>query len=212
MKFKSLLIVLAAATTVLAPAQVTSHTQHVSPKPKAAQHSSMTMMDMKKCMANMAAGQAKMDALVLKMNEAEASDRPEATAAVVAEMANQQKAMGQMCSMMMKHMAPMAMGSKGSSMPMMNMETHMANMVAAQARMDDLVSAMNSAEGTNKADATTAVVAEMALQHKSMHQMCSMMMKHMASHPMAPKKPMAKTTSKRPAAKKPMNHKAHRGG
>ena len=49
----------------------------------------------------------------------------------------------------------------------------MADMQAAQKRLDDLVSQMNAAKGAEKVDRIAAVVTEMVAMHK---QMSSMMM------------------------------------
>jgi hypothetical protein len=48
-------------------------------------------------------------------------------------------------------------------------EQMMAEMKAADAKLDALVRAMNSATGEKKADAIAAVVNELVNQHKSMH-------------------------------------------
>ncbi len=104
------LIAIAAVIAGSSVAQPQLHTQHTGQKPASAMK--MPMMDMKKCMADMKAGQKRMDELVAAMNAADGVDKSAATTAVVAEMASQQKMMGEMCAMMMEHMG---------SMPMMNM-------------------------------------------------------------------------------------------
>lgn len=71
-------------------------------------------MDMRKCMMDMQASQAKLDALTSRMNAAHGVDRMEAAIAVVAEMASQEKAMHQMCMMMMKMKSSGEGGMHGS--------------------------------------------------------------------------------------------------
>ena len=74
----------------IATAQTHNH-NHGHKRAQEKPASMMMHMDMAKCMADMKAGQAKLDDLVAKMNAASAVDKAEATAAVVAEMARQQK-------------------------------------------------------------------------------------------------------------------------
>lgn len=69
------------------------------------------------------------------------------------------------------------------------MEKHqqmMADMKAADERLDTLVATMESAAGQAKVDATAAVVAELVTQRKSMHERMMSMhqgtMGHMADH------------------------------
>ncbi|MDH3521145.1 MAG: hypothetical protein OEM49_11875 [Myxococcales bacterium] len=49
------------------------------------------------------------------------------------------------------------------------MDMHACPMREQQARLDQLVEAMNAAQGAAKADATAAVVEELVRQHKRMH-------------------------------------------
>jgi hypothetical protein len=70
-------------------------------------------------------------------------------------------------------------------------EKMMAGMKAADQRLDGLVATMNAAAGQAKVDATSAVVAEMVAQRKTMrdemmamhHRMMSHMMEHMQAGP-----------------------------
>jgi hypothetical protein len=61
----------------------------------------------------------------------------------------------------------------------------MAEMQASQKRLDDLLAAANAAQGTDKVDRLTAVVAEMVAQHRQMG-MRMMSMGGMMQGPMAP--------------------------
>ena len=74
-------------------------------------------------------------------------------------------------------------------------QTMMADMKAADQRVDGLVATMNAASGMAKADATTAVVSEMAAQRKTMRdgmmKMEEDMMAHMMEHMKAGKDSMA---------------------
>jgi hypothetical protein len=68
-------------------------------------------------------------------------------------------------------------------------------MKAADQRLDDLVGKMNAASGTDKADATAAVVNEMVTQRRTMRdgmmKMQQGMMAHMMGHMQAGKDSMA---------------------
>ena len=63
--------------------------------------SMMRGMDMAKCMADMHAGQKKLEALAAKMNAAQGAGRIDATTAIINEMVKQQGEMMQKCEMMM---------------------------------------------------------------------------------------------------------------
>jgi hypothetical protein len=75
-----------------------------------------------------------------------------------------------------------------------NQHAMMANMQAAQKKLDDLVAQMNAATGSEKVDRMAAVITEMAAMHKDMCAqmmnggMMSMMMQmqHGAASPAAP--------------------------
>ena len=107
MKPKFLLLTAAAGIAAIANARETI-AQPIYQMPDNGQLSAMPMMDMKKCMTDMALGQAKLDALVAKMNGAQGADKADDTSAVVVEMVNQQKLMKRMCSMMMQQMGSMS--------------------------------------------------------------------------------------------------------
>ena len=63
---------------------------------------------------------------------------------------------------------------------MMKMHEHMmAEMKAADSRLDALVKEMNAASGDAKVNAVTAVVTELVRQHKSMHERMGQMHEHM---------------------------------
>jgi hypothetical protein len=74
-------------------------------------------------------------------------------------------------------------------------EKMMAEMKAADQRLDDLVTKMNAASGMEKADATAAVVSEMVAQRLAMRdgmmKMEHEMMAHMMEHMQAGKDSMA---------------------
>jgi hypothetical protein len=74
-------------------------------------------------------------------------------------------------------------------------EKMMAEMQAADQRLDDLVGKMNAASGMEKADATAAVVTEMVTQRRTMRdgmtKMQDAMMAHMMEHMQAGKDSMA---------------------
>ena len=74
-------------------------------------------------------------------------------------------------------------------------EKMMADMKAADGRLDDLVAKMNAASGPEKADATAAAVTEMVAQRKAMSggmmKMQQGMMTHMMEHMQAGKDSMA---------------------
>jgi hypothetical protein len=74
-------------------------------------------------------------------------------------------------------------------------EKMMAEMKAADQRLDDLVAKMNAASGMEKADATAAVVSEMVTQRQAMRdgmmKMQHEMMAHMMEHMQAGKDSMA---------------------
>jgi hypothetical protein len=78
---------------------------------------------------------------------------------------------------------------------MANHEKQMADMKAADQRLDGLVATMNAASGQAKVDATAAVVTEIAAQRKTMRDgMMNMqggMMSHMMEHAQAGQKSMA---------------------
>jgi hypothetical protein len=67
--------------------------------------------------------------------------------------------------------APQARGQSQGMPDMMKMhEQMMAEMKAADARLDMLVKEMNAASGNAKVTAMAAVVTELVAQHKSMHE------------------------------------------
>jgi hypothetical protein len=74
-------------------------------------------------------------------------------------------------------------------------EKMMAEMQAADQRLDDLVAKMNAVSGMEKADATAAVVSEMVTQRQAMRdgmmKMQQEMMGHMMEHMRAGKDSMA---------------------
>ena len=74
-------------------------------------------------------------------------------------------------------------------------QTMMADMKAADQRIDGLVATMNAASGMAKADATTAVVSEMVMQQRIMRdskmKLDQDMMAHMMEHMQAGKDSMA---------------------
>lgn len=74
-------------------------------------------------------------------------------------------------------------------------EKMMAELTAADQRLDGLVAKMNAASGQEKTDATAAVVTEMVAQRKSMRErmmnMQQRMMAHMGEHMQAGKESMA---------------------
>ena len=74
-------------------------------------------------------------------------------------------------------------------------EKMMTEMKAADQRLDELVGTMNAASGTEKADATAAVVNEMVTQRRTMRdgmmKMEGEMMGHMMEHMQAGKDSMA---------------------
>ena len=87
-----------------------------------------------------------------------------------------------------------AMDAKCQTM-MAEKQTMMADMKAADQRIDGLVATMNAASGMAKADATTAVVSEMVTQQRTMRdskmKMDQDMMAHMMEHMQAGKDSMA---------------------
>lgn len=78
---------------------------------------------------------------------------------------------------------------------MVEHEKMMAEMKAADQRLDDLVAKMNSASGQAKVDATAAAVTEIVAQRKTMHdrmmQMHQGTMSHMMEHMQAGPQSMA---------------------
>ena len=106
-----------AALAVVAGPVKSGLTAQTPPATSAGQQSSPTMQDMTKMheqmMAQMQAGDARLDALVKDMNAAKGEAKVDAVAAVVTELVTQQKAMhghmGQMHQMMM-------MGGRGMMM------------------------------------------------------------------------------------------------
>ena len=78
---------------------------------------------------------------------------------------------------------------------MADQEKMMAEVKAADQRLDDLVAKMNAASGVDKAEATAAVVNEMVTQRRAMRdgmmKMQQGMMAHMMGHMQAGKDPMA---------------------
>jgi hypothetical protein len=78
---------------------------------------------------------------------------------------------------------------------MANHEKMMADMQAADQRLDGLVAKMNAVSGQGKVDATAAVVTEIATQRKTMREgmmrMHEGMMSHMMEHMQAGPKSMA---------------------
>ena len=59
--------------------------------------------------------------------------------------------------------------AQAAPMPMMDMQKMMADMKAAEAKLDALVVTMNSAKGSAKVDAVATTVTEMVSQQKAMH-------------------------------------------
>ncbi|AIE84846.1 hypothetical protein OP10G_1478 [Fimbriimonas ginsengisoli Gsoil 348] len=114
----------ALVTTSLVAAQDAGHQgHHPQPTTSKRNHASggamggmMQGMDMAKCMADMQAGQKKLEALAAKMNAAQGADRIDATSAVINEMVKQQGEMMQMCHMMMsQHMSGHRHGAKSAA-------------------------------------------------------------------------------------------------
>jgi hypothetical protein len=89
---------------------------------------------------------------------------------------------------------PSGMAAKCQAM-MAEREKMMADMKAADQRLDDLVAKMNSASGTEKVAATAAVVTEMVTQRRTMRdgmmKMQHGMMGHTTEHMQAGKDSMA---------------------
>jgi hypothetical protein len=89
---------------------------------------------------------------------------------------------------------PADMAAKCQAM-MADQEKMMAELKAADARLDDLVGKMNAASGVDKAEATAAVVNEMVTQRRTMRdgmmKMQHGMMAHMMGHMQAGKDSMA---------------------
>lgn len=89
---------------------------------------------------------------------------------------------------------PVDMPAKCKAM-MADHEKMMADMKTADERLDALVATMNAATGTEKADATAAVVREMVAQRRAMRdgmmKMEHEMMAHMMEHMQAGKDSMA---------------------
>ena len=87
-----------------------------------------------------------------------------------------------------------SMAAKCQAM-MADHEKMMAEMKAADQRLDDLVAKMNAAPGLAKADATAAVVTEMVAQRRTMGdgmmKMHEGMMSHMMEHMQTGKESMA---------------------
>ena len=87
-----------------------------------------------------------------------------------------------------------AMAAKCQAM-MADQDKMMAEMKAADQRLDDLAAKMNAASGAEKADATAAVVNEMITQRRAMRdgmmKMQQEMMGHMTEHMQAGKDSMA---------------------
>jgi len=78
---------------------------------------------------------------------------------------------------------PSGMEAKCQAM-MAEKEKMMADMKAADQRLDALVATMNTASGTDKMAATTAVVSEMATQRRTMRDGMMKMQEGMMSHMM----------------------------
>ncbi len=99
------------------------------------------------------------------------------------------------------HQAPAAKAKSASAMDvkcqamMAEKERMMADMKAADQRLDDLVATMNAASGPDKPTATAAVVTEMVTQRRTMREgmmkMQQDMMGHMMEHMQAGKDSMA---------------------
>lgn len=93
-----------------------------------------------------------------------------------------------------KAKSPVDMSAKCKAM-MADHEKMMADMKAADERLDALVATMNAAPVTEKADATAAVVSEMVAQRRAMRdgmmKMQHEMMAHMTEHMQAGKDSMA---------------------
>lgn len=89
----------------------------------------------------------------------------------------------------------------------------MAEMKAADLRLDALVGRMNAATGQPKVDATAAVVNEMVAQRKSMHdgmmKMMPGMMAHMMEHMQEGKDSMAMCPMMKMMQSKPMGGMKH---
>ena len=96
-----------------------------------------------------------------------------------------------------------AMEAKCQAM-MADHKTMMADMKAADGRLDALVATMNNATGTDKGTATAAVVAEMATGGRAtrdrMMKMDQDMMAHMMEHMQAGKDSMASCPMMKPMA------------
>ncbi|HKE88597.1 MAG TPA: hypothetical protein VKB50_32790 [Vicinamibacterales bacterium] len=77
--------------------------------------------------------------------------------------------------------------STAQGMPgrMMTHEEMMAEMKAADAKLDALVASMNSATGEDRIAAVTAVVNELVRQHKGMHARMGEMQQMMGGHAMS---------------------------
>jgi hypothetical protein len=93
-----------------------------------------------------------------------------------------------------KAKSPSDMAAKCQAM-MAERDKMMADMKAADQRLDDLVAKMNAASGMDKTAATAAVVTEMVAQHRTMQEGMMKrqqgMMEHMMEHMQAGKDSMA---------------------
>ena len=106
-----------------------------------------------------------------------------------------------------KAKSPSDMAARCQAM-MAEREKMMADMKAADQRLDDLVARMNSASGMDKTAATAAVVTEMVAQHRTMQEGMMKkqqgMMEHMMEHMQAGKDSMAMCPMMKPMST--MNH------
>ncbi len=95
------------------------------------------------------------------------------------------KGSGQVATAKAKPQSKMAAGMAAKCQAMMaDQEKMMAEMKAADQRLDDLVARMNAASGTEKADATAAVVNEMVTQRRTMRDAMMKMQHGMMAHTM----------------------------
>ncbi len=122
MKLREAICALVAISTAsITFAQTDPHAQHQS-RAGQAKPAPMAGMDMEKCMRDMQAAEAKLDALVSKMNSTQGADRIDATTAVINQLVTSNKQMMSMCHMMMMKKPMGAMGGPsrlrhGKAMP-----------------------------------------------------------------------------------------------
>ena len=140
MRLQTTALFFTGALSAIADAQEMQHTEHTprSHRPPATKPMALMgmKMEMKKCLADMAAVQAKVAGLIVDMNARQGSEKANATRVVVTEMVRQEAEMGMVCMMMgsMRAEKPMSMaGMKGMSgmngmQPMMEMAKCKADM------------------------------------------------------------------------------------